>query len=74
MKIPAIATNTKTFLKINQKSQYNSDYYQTHKKQYLKSQIEKLTNEKDFFVKNVLIKNPDNPQEKLKARLIYFGY
>lgn len=40
----------------------------------LKSQIEKLASGEKFFVKNVLIKNPDNPQEKLTAKLVYFGY
>jgi len=37
----------------------------------LKSQIEKLT---DLTVKKVSIKNPDNPQQRISARFIYFNY
>ncbi len=37
----------------------------------LKSQIEKLT---DLTVKKVSIKDPDNPQQRISARFIYFGY
>ena len=37
----------------------------------LKSQIEKLI---DLTVKKVSIKNPDNPQQRIPARFIYFVY
>jgi hypothetical protein len=37
----------------------------------LKSQIEKLT---DLTIKKVSIKDPDNPQQRVSAMFIYFGY
>lgn len=37
----------------------------------LKSQIEKLT---DLTIKKVSIKDPDNPQQRIPARFIYFSY
>lgn len=40
----------------------------------LKSQIKKLSSEENFFIKDVSIKNPDNPKERLSAKFIYFYY